>query len=37
MPPLRRTWLSNDSARTTLRDIQPRTDVRNARPLAGRA
>jgi hypothetical protein len=37
MPPLRRAWLSDDSTRATLRDIQARTDVRDARPLAGRA
>ena len=37
MPPLRRTWLSDDSTGATLRDIQARADVLNARPLAGRA
>ena len=36
MPSLRRAWLSNDSTRATLRDIQARTDVLNARPLAGK-
>jgi len=37
MPPLRRAWLSDDRARATFRDIQVRADVRDARPLAGRA
>jgi hypothetical protein len=37
MSSLRRSWLSDDRTRTTLRDMQARTDVLNARPLAGRA
>jgi hypothetical protein len=37
MPSLRRTWLSDDSTRATLRDIQARTNMLNACPLAGRA
>lgn len=37
MPSLRRTWLSDDSTRAALRDIQARTDVLNTRPLPGRA
>ena len=36
-PSLRRTRLSDDSARATLRDRKPRADVLDARPLAGRA
>ena len=37
MPPLRRAWLSDDSTCAAFRDIQARTDVLDARPLAGRA
>jgi hypothetical protein len=37
MSSLRCTGLSDDSTGATLRDIQARTDVLNARPLAGRA
>jgi len=37
MSPLRRTWLSDDRTRATLRDIQLRTHVLDARPLPGRA
>ena len=37
MPPLRRTRLSDDRTRATLRDIQLRTHVLDARALSGRA
>ena len=37
MSPMRRTWLSDDRTRATLRDIQLRTHVLDARPLPGRA
>jgi len=37
MPPLRRTRLSDDRTRATLRDIQLRTHVLDARALPGRA
>ena len=37
MSPMRPTWLSDDRTRATLRDIQPRTHVLDARPLPGRA